>query len=363
MENTVNPLPESSAPDSRTDIVGLDIGHSAVKMTFDGHQGVRRAIFPSLACPAFEIHNPVEAVRSRAETVRVRGRDYFVGETARIQGQAEVLSGLTEAWIESDEHAALVQMARMIVERDARPAANRLWLVGLPVGQFARDRERLGAILKDLLPVNDRVKVLQQPDAAYFAHVYTRDGMPAPNIKPEEESWAIVDIGYYTTDFVLYEQGRYVEAASGRYTGVREIAERIKRALGERGIERGLIDIERAMTRRELLHRGERIDVAPLVQEAVALMFAKVLDESARLLGRRLDTLNGIMVAGGSADWLVAEMVKSWPHARTSQDDHTEQDPSGAKLYGPRFVISEGYYRYGRSSLIVEQFDKLRTKG
>lgn len=342
------------------DVVGLDIGHSAVKMTFDAEGGVRRAIFPSLACAAFEIQNPIEAQRAKEETVEVQGRKYFVGETARIQAQAELASGLTQGWIESPEHAALVQMARSIVQR-ASGERPRLWVVGLPVGQFGRDRERLAALLAQLLPSGDRIKVMQQPDAAYFAHIYGRDGLPREDVRPEEESWAVVDIGYYSTDFVLYEQGRYVEAASGRYAGVREIAESVQRALAVRGIERSLVDVERALIRREIMHRGQRLSIEADVQQAVAQMFARVLDESARLLGRRLDMLNGILVAGGSAELLAREMAKVWPHTVVARDEHHEEDSGGQKLYGPRFVISEGYYRYGKSALLIEQFNRAKS--
>jgi plasmid segregation protein ParM len=344
-----------------TAVVGLDIGHSAVKMTFDADEGVQRAIFPSLACPAFKINNPDEAQKSRSETVEVHGQEWFVGDTARIQAQAELASGLTEGWIESREHAALVKMAQRIVDqRGSKSAKSRLWILGLPVGQFALQRERLAAIMVDLLPSSDRVKVLQQPDAAYFTHVYNRDGVPKPEVDIDNESWAVVDIGYYSTDFVLFEQGRYVEAASGRYAGVRDIAENVKRALSQQGIERSLVDVERALVRQDLMHRGERIDISPLVQKAVAQLFARLLDESARLMGRRIDAINGILVAGGSAEMLASEMVKVWPHTRVAHDDLPVTE-GAQKLYGPRFVISEGYYRYGRSALLLEQYSKLRA--
>lgn len=340
-------------------VVGLDVGHSAVKLVFEVGDGVARDMFASLACPAFAISNPLEAQRAQAETVSVGGRDYFVGDTARIQAQAELASGLTDGWIESPEHAALVLQALRIVQQQGGQQP-RLWVVGLPVGQFARDRERLAQVMAELLPPGDRIKVLQQPDAVYFGHIYGRDGMPRAGVSPEDESWAVVDIGYYTTDFVLYEQGRYVESASGRYAGVRDIVEAVRRALSAQGIERSLVDIERSLVRRQLMHRGTSIDISPLVQDAVAQLFGRLLDESARLMGRRIDAIDGILVAGGSAALLAEEMRKVWPHARLAQDEHYE-DERGRLLCGPRFAIAEGYYRYGKSSLALESLQRLRA--
>lgn len=131
-------------------VIGLDLGHSAVKMTFDRPDGVERALVPSLACPAIQIRNETEAVRARYETVQVKGRAYFVGETAALQGKSTLASGLTADWVDSDEHRALLAYARQIVDWRAAKGPRR-YVLGLPVAQYETDRDHLKAVTSDYL--------------------------------------------------------------------------------------------------------------------------------------------------------------------------------------------------------------------
>ena len=48
-------------------VVGLDIGHSATKITLDTKFGVERVLYPSLATPAFKITYEAEAKRAERE--------------------------------------------------------------------------------------------------------------------------------------------------------------------------------------------------------------------------------------------------------------------------------------------------------
>lgn len=338
------------------DVVGLDIGHSAVKMTFDGEDGLQRMIFPSLACPAVEISNPIEAERSKRETVMFNGKAFFVGETARLQGLAEMPIGLHDTWLQTKEHLALLAMARKIAEEQGAKDRKRLWLLGLPVLQYARDRDRLATIAEQILPPEDRVKVMQQPDAVYINRVYTREGLPADGVNPEREAFAVIDIGYFTTDFILYESGRYIEAAAGRHDGMRHVVELIQRDLARKGIDRTIIEIENALPTRSLIDRGQTVDITAEVTRNMGYFIDKIIEEAGRVLGRRVNSLNGILVAGGGADLAHEALVKVWPHAQVARDEYFNDTRAGHSLHGPRFIISEGYYRYGKSCLVAERF-------
>lgn len=340
-------------------VVGLDIGHSAVKMTYESQDGKpARSLWPALACPAITITNPLEAQRVKADTVTVDGKPYFVGATARLQSQADLPVGLRDDWIETPEHAALIAMAAKIVQEEGGPDVSRLWVIGLPVVQYARDASRLATIAERLLPPTDRVKVMQQPDAVYYGRIYTRDGLPAPGVSPDHEAWAVVDIGYYTTDVVLYERGRYIEAAAARYDGMRGVVEAIQRELALQGLDRSIVEIEEAMPRGVLMHRGQPHDFSAEVRRAVDYFTAKIIEETGRVMGRRINALNGILVAGGGASLTIEPFQRVWPHAQLAQDIHHEPSKDGTALHGSRFAIAEGYYRYGRSVLVLEQYAK-----
>ncbi len=340
-------------------VVGLDVGHSAVKMTYEGENGaVSRALFSALACPAFTLTNAMEAQRAKADTVEFDGLSYFVGETARLQGQAELPVGLRDNWIETREHAALLAMSAKVAQEHGKKGLPRLWVLGLPVVQFARDRDHLGAIAERYLPRGDRIKIMQQPDAAYYARIYTRDGLPAPGVTPENEAWAVIDIGYYTTDFVIYERGRYIEAAAGRHNGMRSVVEVIQREMALAGVERSIVEIEEALPRGSLIDRGQIFDFSKIANQSIDYFTSKIIEEASRLMGRRLNALNGILVAGGGAPLAIESFRKVWPHAQLARDEFHSDAKDGSAMHGPRFVISEGYFRYGKSLLLLEQYAK-----
>ncbi|WP_306552911.1 ParM/StbA family protein [Acidovorax sp.] len=334
-------------------VIGFDLGHSACKLTFDTADGVRRMLFPSVACPAHPISSPTEAERAKAETVFVGGRDWFVGETARHQGKAATASGLNDRWVESEEFAALVALAKRRIE-SVGIKGQQFWIVGLPVGAYVPHRDAVGTLMTSILGEEARVLVVQQPDAAYFAHTYTRQGGVRPGVNPMGQSWAVVDVGYFTTDFVLYENGRYIESCSGRYEGVRVVAENVMRALETKGIKRQLIDIERSLVQGTIRHMGEEIDISKEIESAFAQLFSNIFDQASRLLGDRVELLSGVLVAGGPAAALAAKMKAVWSHTRVVSDEHQEE---GAALHGPRFVISEGYYRYGKVKQYLENMN------
>lgn len=332
-------------------VIGFDLGHSACKLTFDAPEGVRRMLFPSVACLAHAISSPPEAERAKAETVSVGGRDWFVGETARHQGKAATASGLNDRWVETHEFAALVALAKRRVAA-AGVKGRQFWIVGLPVGSYVPSRDSVGKLMTSILGEDARVLVVQQPDAAYFAHIYTRDGRLRQGVSPANESWAVVDVGYFTTDFVLYENGRYIESCSGRYDGVRVVAEGVMRALEAKGIKRQLSDVERTLPIGTIRHMGEDLDISKEIEGAFAQLFDNIFDQASRLLGDRVELLSGVLVAGGSASALASRMKAVWTHTRVVNDDHQEES---AALHGPRFIISEGYYRYGKAKQFLEQ--------
>lgn len=327
-------------------VVGLDLGHSAVKMTFDGRAGVERFMFPSLASPAIQIRNEAEARLAAEETVTVRGRSFFVGQTAALQGKAALSTGLTADWIESDEHGALLAMARRVVDKQA-PEGRRLYVLGLPVQQFETHREKLKKHAAEHLG-DVEIRVMPQPMGGYQSHMLNRSGVVQVGRSLAEESWGIVDVGYYSTDFILIMGGRWIEAASGGCGGVRMAAEHLQRLLDARGIQRDLVDTEKALRDGFIRHYGERIDLKKEMAEAAEVVASKVGDMAAQLMAPYVHALDGVLVTGGGAGMVLPALKSRWPHARLIEDEHVHPTFSG-----PRFLVSEGYYRWGRNALLL----------
>lgn len=76
--------------------IGLDVGHSAVKLAYSRGALPETALIPTAVVPAFTIYDDGAAKRAARETVLVGGRSYFVGETAIAQGGMRTTPGLFE---------------------------------------------------------------------------------------------------------------------------------------------------------------------------------------------------------------------------------------------------------------------------
>lgn len=329
-------------------VIGLDLGHSAVKMTFDGKGGaIERAIFPSLASPAIQIRNEAEARMAAEETVTVRGRPFFVGQTAALQGKASLSTGLTADWINSDEHSALLGMAKRIVDKQAA-VGRRMFVLGLPVQQFETHKEQLRKVAATHLGEDAEIRVMPQPMGGYQAHMLNRSGVVQAGRSLADESWGVVDVGYYSTDFILIMGGRWIEAASGGCGGVRMAAEHLQRLLDAQGIQRDLVDAEKALREGFIRNYGERVDLQKEVREAAEVVASKVGDMAAQLMAPYVHSLDGVLVTGGGANMVLPSLRDRWPHTRLIDDAHSQPTLSGS-----RFLVSEGYYRWGRNASLL----------
>jgi plasmid segregation protein ParM len=59
----------------------------------------------------------------------------------------------------------------------------------------------------------------------------------------------------------------------------------------------------------------------------------EIVDTAARLIEPYARKLNGVIVAGGGAEFMFQELSRRWPHA--------------VKPSSPRFSVAEGMRRYG----------------
>ncbi|BCU08340.1 ParM/StbA family protein [Allochromatium tepidum] len=333
----------------QTVVVGLDLGHSAVKMTFDGKKGVERALFPSYACDAWNIDGDDHQAALAAEnTVTVNGRDYFVGEIAERQGKSKLSTGLTDEWVLSNEHAALMVMARKIVDERAI-SGKRLWVLGLPVSLFSGYRRPLKDIAQLHFGDDSEIRIVPQPIGVYQAQMLNRAGVPGRGRDVTSESWGIVDVGYYTTDFILMERGHWIDAASGVCGGVQIAVETLQGLLLDRhNIKRDLISSERILRSGFVRHMGNDISLADEIKYAKSVFAAHVADMASKLMKDYVEELDGVLIAGGGAEMVIDPLRERWPHARVITDSHDDN-----QLSGPRFSISEGYYRLGRFTTLL----------
>lgn len=313
--------------------IGFDIGRSAVKIVASYGQNSRaEIIFPSSACPAFQLHDDREAELATADTVLIGQQAYFIGDTAMLQGRDDLTGGLRDDWAKSERHAALFAGGLSKLKAHGVPGLDHaLVMLGLPAAHFASQKTSLAHEMQRLAP-NIELRVRPQPMGPYYQMMFDTAGREVPNFNADSAKWAVVEIGQYTTDYALVLDGRTIENAFGSCDGMRIAAEHLQRTLAARNFAVPLVEATSLLETKSLRNFGSQHDISKDVDQAVAPLAAMILDKANQLIGRSARTLDGVLIAGGGASLVMPALQKIWPHAVLADK--------------PRFAVAEGFCRF-----------------
>lgn len=315
--------------------IGLDIGHSAVKVATGEF-----LIFPTAATPAVNLSVDAANSSAKTDTVRVGSESYFVGDTAVIHSNGRVLDGLRDDWISSDEHAALLVAGYQKAIRTLG-SDSAVVVLGLPSRLHGSQKDRLREIAAaNLLIGKDMVHVLPQPLAAYYNMIIKADGTPDESVG-EAQKWYVIDIGYYTTDFGMVEKGVWSAAGQESISGTHVAASKLKHLIGNKlGVDVTVRVCEEVLRTKSIRDQGQVIDLSDLVEEAVASVANSIIDGATQVFGAGpIRGAHGIFIAGGGTALMFDRLKKAWPHAVCAQN--------------PRFAVAEGMRRYGLATELV----------
>jgi len=320
------------------EVIGLDIGHSTVKVAAGG----KHIIFPTAAAPAVDLYLAEDVKHAAGDVARVGGREYFVGRSALIHTNGNLVDGLRDDWIESDEHQALMASGfrRAVKELGSTDV---MLVMGLPSRLFGRQKERLVELAVMQLGLDrERVRVIPQPLGAFMSAVLDASGdVNAKEARRVDGRWGVIDIGYYTADYGLVDSGVWSAAGSHSQPGANHIAADLRRRIdAEKGISLSLREADQALEAKSAKHMGEVIDLEKLVDACAQSYARQVIDYGAQVFGERINTLDGILIAGGAADLIYPYLRNVWKHASTAES--------------ARFTIAEGMRRYGLFRLAEE---------
>lgn len=322
---------KASQPAEQTPmVVGLDIGHSAVKAAANG--GIQFS-FPSIAGVAIEIDDPGERALAAKETVTVGRADYFFGETALLQCGSGIATGLSEDWIETPEYSALLQGGlKKLAEKGLCSDSQFILVLGLPAKFHHRQRKQAEEIARQFAP-NATIRVLPQPYGPYQKLMTDENGFPSKRHDMSQEEWAVVEIGYYTTDFTLIRKTRPIQRGSDSCSGMRVAAENLQRMFEKERIKTDLYGATIALETRQVRMWNRMIDVAAQVDKALAPLIATITDKAEQLWSDNIHAINGVIIAGGAASLVYPALRQKWEHVIVEQN--------------PRFAVAEGFRRYG----------------
>lgn len=343
-------------------ILAVDVGYGHVKWValHDGGE-VKRGMFPSVA-PITTRERTAEAIgmsNLRAVTVGIGINNYVIGRDAYLEADASYSRSRLADYSQTDGyHALMLGALSLSGMRDVDQLVIGLPLSTLPT-YHAKLQERytgehaIGAThAKRKVEVNVRqVNVSSQPAGAMVQAVSTR-----PELRKTTN--LVIDMGYYTMDFLMCEGLRPYYTRSGAIQGgMSAYYDHLGHLVIEKLTAAGLpsnngVDhfrLEEALGNAKLTNAGlaecqlrvgsKMLDISDCVQRAQTKLTEYVDRMVTTLGGGSLELVSSIVMAGGGGR-IISPAVK----ARIG-DSHEYLD-----LDQSQFAIANGYALFGAAA-------------
>ncbi len=346
METTA--MPEAVAPASTPKpstqkgtkmILSVDIGYGYTKGI--GPDDLRFS-FPSVIGTAEEIAFSSDLIATQAgPVVSYGGRRFFYGEQALLQSRLRTV--IFDRSRTRDETYRLLFAATLAELARHYPNGGDLNVVtGLPVGFFSDRSDVVISLegeyrlqLDETVTFNvGQVFVVPQPFGSLFRELLDEDGVIS-NVDVEEGRVAVVDIGMYTTDFIVADALRYIQPFSSSIPiGWSEALSNLQQELSDRyRLDLTLHEVDRALRGGGVRVKGQPVNVQSLLAPAVRELEATVVAKARDLWGEGA-ALDTIFVVGGAAQHLAGALTAVYPQARLVPDAF--------------WANVEGFYRFGQ---------------
>ncbi len=313
--------------------MGLDIGYGVVKaVTAD-----QVVMFPSVMGHAREIKFQQEdmAWRHPGDQMTDEDGDWFVGDLALAQlppGELLRLRGRT-ANESTMGNAFRLRLAKVAIGKVMQGMWNRDIVhiriaTGLPTDHM-RDAAQLKASLigqhliktdtAELIANVSEVMVMPQPYGTIYANTLTESG--EINRQHTYRRTGVCDVGTYTVDLALDDEGEFVDAESGSVeSGVYTAQERISAALERDYREKMPFKIVEEVLRTGIFHaNGQPVDYSEIVEEALAPLRSATLNLMSEKW-QRGTTVDVVYLSGGGAELVVEDVREAYPQTALVQD-------------------------------------------
>ncbi|HUN09090.1 MAG TPA: ParM/StbA family protein [Aggregatilineales bacterium] len=310
--------------------VGLDVGYGVVKAVTDTSE----ISFPSVSGHAREIKFQAETLASRYPGDQLIDEEghWFVGDLALNQlpaGEILRLRGRTanEATMGNAFRLRLAKAAlgKLLGSGVGNGDVVHLRLAsGLPVdymrdaGEFKAGlvgQHRIQTDAADFVVNITEVMVMPQPYGSAYAMMLTPAG--EINVYHTWMRTGVCDVGTYTVDLVLDDDGDYVDAESGSvesgvYTAQERIAAMLERDYREK-IPHKIV--ESVLKTGMFTAHGKTIDYRSEVEEALQPLRSATLNLMSEKW-QRGTTVDVIYLSGGGAELVYEEVYRAYPQTK-----------------------------------------------
>jgi len=285
-------------------IIGIDLGFGFCKVFSDN--GIH--IFPSVIGPCDDAAMKVSGLKNPAfehETVFLDNRRYLIGESA-IKYAGRVYLAREKDWMETSTYRCLLYHSLRLAEvySNTHAPEDIVIATGLPVTHYRSCRGKLVELIKKMAHPDISVKVTLQPLGSYFDYFLDDNGVVLDR-ELISGRIGIIDIGFYTTDYVTVEDldlvKNLLDTSEGGMSSVyQDIARDIYSVYG---VKKEVHEVEKVLRDGYVKVYGEKKDVADLVRPRLD-SFANEIESTARVLWKDGAGIDRILVTGGGAEAL-----------------------------------------------------------
>lgn len=283
-------------------IIGVDLGFGFCKVFSDN--GIH--IFPSVIGPCDDAAMKVSGLKNPAfehETVFLDNRRYLIGESA-IKYADRVYLAREKDWMETSTYRCLLYHSLRIagLYSNTHAPEDIVIATGLPVTHYRSCRGKLVELIKKMAHPDISVKVTLQPLGSYFDYFLDDNGVVLDR-ELISGRIGIIDIGFYTTDYVTVEDldlvKNLLDTSEGGMSSVyQDIARDIYSVYG---VKKEVHEVEKVLRDGYVKVYGDKKDVADLVGPRLD-SFAREIESTARVLWKDGAGIDRILITGGGAE-------------------------------------------------------------
>jgi len=330
------------------EVLGIDIGFGFTKAS----NGKEFVMFKSIYGEAVDIQFRSDFGNNSFTNnlhVTIDDKSYFVGDFAEQQSNVRQFT-LDQEKLLSD----FVKILALTVAGKFSDRETPLNVVsGLPVAYFKENNKRFAKILTgqhniiyhkpDGSEVTRRVyikkvRMMPQPLGSFFNLLMDENGK-ITNMELTKQKIGVIDIGFRTTDFTIFDHLRYIDRGSATMdTGISKIFRVIANRLQEKsGISVELFRLYNAVESGIIKMRGQEYNISKIRDQVFA--------QSAEIIANDIDRL-------WSDDWDIDAIILTGGGC-TELAKHLQPLISGnvipvEKGIDARLNNVQGYYKYGR---------------
>jgi len=327
-------------------ILSIDIGYGYTKGA--GPDDLRFS-FPSVIGTAEEISFATDLIRGGEERpIKYGDWRFFYGDQAVLQSRIQ--SAIFDRSRVHDHTYKMLFVATLVELSKVMPDIHRLNVVtGLPVDFFG-DRPQVVQSFEGTYRITadhtmefivDSVIVVPQPFGSLFRELLSENGKIS-NSEIERGQIGIIDVGTFTTDFIVSYELRYIQRLSGSArVGWSTVVNRIQQVLDDQYmLELGPHEVDTAVQTKEVRVRGESVSLQSLIAPAITDLETAIIARARDLWGSGTH-LDRILVTGGGGPHLYDAIRAAYPHA--------------VLLENAFWANVEGFYRFGQRPASFEK--------